>query len=215
MNRAQAALIRRVPKAGQRFEHFVSLWWNLFGQPSDVPMSSSAPITAEPPRLVPGRECGSCSMCCKVYNIAEINKPAGKWCPHCKPKKGCVIHDALPRQCAEFNCQWRLQEQMPAHWKPDQAKMVVTIHPVNGYVLVQVDHSAPSAWRRQPYYDQLRIWAKQNLHLGIYVLVCINLDVTLVLPDQDIPLGPLMETDRIAVRKVGNSYEAKVIPGGH
>ena len=49
----------------------------------------------------------------------------------------------------------------------------------------------------------------------MYVLVCINLDATLILPDQDIPLGPLMETDRIAVRKVGNSYEAKVIPGGH
>jgi hypothetical protein len=40
-------------------------------------MSSSVPFASDPPRLVPGRECGSCSMCCKVYNIAEINKPAG------------------------------------------------------------------------------------------------------------------------------------------
>jgi hypothetical protein len=61
-------------------------------------MSASAPITADSTRLVPGRECGSCSMCCKVYNIAEISKPAGKWCSHCKPGKGCVIHDAPPRQ---------------------------------------------------------------------------------------------------------------------
>jgi hypothetical protein len=101
-----------------------------------------------------------------------------------------------------------------AHWKPDQAKMVVAIHPVSGYVMAQVDQGAPSAWRRQPYYDQLRLWAKRNLHLGMYVLVCINLDATLILPDQDIPLGPLMETDRIAVRKAGNSYEATVIRGG-
>jgi hypothetical protein len=49
----------------------------------------------------------------------------------------------------------------------------------------------------------------------MYVLVCINLDATLILPDQDIPLGPLMETDRIAVRKAGNGYEAMVVRGGH
>ena len=103
-----------------------------------------------PPRPVPGRECGTCSMCCKVYNIAEINKPAGKWCSHCKPGKGCVIHDARPRQCADFNCLWRTEEQLPPHWKPDQAKMVVATHPVSGYVMVQVDQSAPSAWRQAP-----------------------------------------------------------------
>jgi hypothetical protein len=177
-------------------------------------MSPPVQIASESPRVVPGRECGSCSMCCKVYNIADLNKPAGKWCPHCKPGKGCVIHDALPRQCAEFNCLWRTEEELPPHWKPDQAKMVVAIHPVSGYVMVQVDNSTPSAWRRQPYYDQLRLWAKRNLHLGMYVLVCINLDAILILPDQDILLGPLMETDRIAVRKVGNSYEAKVVRGG-
>jgi hypothetical protein len=37
----------------------------------------------------------------------------------------------------------------------------------------------------------------------------------LVLPDQEIPLGPLRENDGIAVRKIGNGYEARVIPGGH
>jgi hypothetical protein len=176
-------------------------------------MFSPAPIASDPPRLIPGRECGACSMCCKVYDIAEIHKPAGKWCTHCKPGRGCVIHDALPKQCAEFNCLWRLEEKLPPHWKPDQAKMVVTIHPVSGYILVQVDPSTPSAWRRQPYYDQLRLWATRNLQSGMYVLVCLNLDATLVLPDQDIPLGPLKVLDRIAVRKIGNAYEATIIPG--
>ena len=41
-------------------------------------------------KVVPGRECGSCSLCCKVYNVPEIEKPAGKWCRHCTPGKGCT-----------------------------------------------------------------------------------------------------------------------------
>jgi hypothetical protein len=153
-------------------------------------------------------------MCCKVYNIPEINKPAGKWCTHCKPGKGCMIHDSPPAQCAEFNCLWRTEEKLPPHWKPDQAKMVITIHPASGYIYVQVDSSASSAWRRQPYYDQLRLWAKNNLQRGIYVVVFINELATLIMPDQDVPLGPLRPTDGIAVRRSGNGYEARLVPGG-
>ena len=47
----------------------------------------------------PGRECGGCAMCCKVYTFPEITKPAGVWCKYCKPGKGCTIHDNLPDQC--------------------------------------------------------------------------------------------------------------------
>jgi hypothetical protein len=151
-------------------------------------------------------------MCCKVYNVPEIDKPAGKWCTHCKPGKGCTIHDALPSQCAAFNCLWRIEKELPPHWKPDQAKMVVSIDPASNYIIVQVDPSSPTAWRRQPYYDQLRLWAKRNLHLGMYVIVGVNLEATLVLPDQDVPLGRMKYQDRISVRKVGNTYEATVIP---
>jgi hypothetical protein len=177
-------------------------------------MSGTAPITNTSARVIPGRECGSCSMCCKVYNIPEINKPAGKWCSHCKPGKGCVIHDALPTQCAEFNCLWRIEEKLPPHWKPDQAKMVVTIHPFSGYVYVQVDSSSPSAWRRQPYCEQLRGWATKNLQLGIYVVVFVNDTATLILPDKEVPLGQFRPTDRLAVRRNGGGYEAKVIASG-
>lgn len=174
-------------------------------------MSGAAPITSTSARVIPGRECGSCSMCCKVYNIPQLNKPAGKWCTHCKPGKGCLIHDAVPDQCAEFNCLWRLEEKLLPHWKPDQAKMVVTINPFSGYVYVQVDSSAPSAWRRQPYYDQLRRWATNNIQIGVYVVVFVNETTTLILPDRDVLLGQFKPTDRLAVRRSGNGYEAKVI----
>src|SRR5258708_27094970 len=53
-------------------------------------MPTAAPIAMNSDaRVIPGRECGSCTLCCKVYNIPEIGKAAGKWCKHCTPGKGC------------------------------------------------------------------------------------------------------------------------------
>jgi hypothetical protein len=174
----------------------------------------TAASTASTLQIVPGRECGSCSLCCKVYNIVEIGKAAGKWCGQCKPGRGCKIHDNLPTQCAEFNCLWRTDAAMPAQWKPDQAKMVASIQPMTRNIQIQVDPGLPSAWSRQPYHDHLRQWAKKNMPTGIYVVVFVNDQATLVLPDQDVPLGPLTPDQTIAVRLEpgpnGGVYEVKV-----
>lgn len=167
-------------------------------------------------RVLPGRECGSCTLCCKVYNIPEIGKAMGKWCTHCRPGKGCAIHDRLPGECAKFDCLWRTEAAMPPLWKPDQAKMVVTIHPLSRYIFVQVDPGAPSAWRKQPYYDHLREWAKNNLQKGMFVVVFVNYQATLIMPDQDLPLGSLKPTDRISVRQSlgpdGKTYDVTITP---
>ena len=94
--------------------------------------------------------------------------------------------------------------------------MVLTIFPPNGFIYVQVDPGAPSAWRKQPYYDQLREGAKKNLQEGIYVIVFVNDIATLIMPDQDVPLGPMKQTDRISVHRnfALGTYEATLIPGG-
>jgi hypothetical protein len=182
-------------------------------------MSDSTPMAAPAAAdasygVIPGRECGSCSLCCKVYNIPEIGKASGKWCTHCTPGKGCKIHEKLPGQCAQFECLWRTETALPPLWKPDQARMVVTIHPLNRYIYVQVDPGVPSAWRRQPYYDHLREWAKKNLQKGMLVIVFVNDLATLIMPDQDLPLGPLKPTDRISVRQSpgpgGTTYDVTI-----
>jgi hypothetical protein len=186
---------------------------------NETRMPTAAPTAMNPDsRVIPGRECGTCTLCCKVYNIPEIGKPAGKWCQHCTPGKGCGIHQNLPSQCATFNCMWRTEAALPPHWKPEQSKMVITIFPLNGFIYVQVDPGAPSAWRKQPYYDQLRLWAKNNLKKGIHVIVFLNDIATLIMPDEDVPLGPMKPTDGISVRRNAASgparYEVTLIPGG-
>ena len=34
------------------------------------------------------RTCGTCTLCCKVYDIPAVAKPMGKWCDHCDVGKG-------------------------------------------------------------------------------------------------------------------------------
>jgi len=182
-------------------------------------MPTTAPVDLRPlAEVIPGRECGSCSLCCKVYDIIEIGKAAGKWCKHCTPGKGCTIHDSLPAQCAKFNCLWRTNEALPPYWKPDQSKMVITIFPANEFIYVQVDPGTPSAWRKQPYFDDLHHWAKNNLEKGIHVIVFVNEIATLIMPDETVPLGPMKPTDRLVLRRSSSpgasKYEATLIPGG-
>jgi hypothetical protein len=72
----------------------------------------------------------------------------------------------------------------------------------------------PGAWKKQPYYGQLHQWARNNPQKGIYVIVFVNEMATLIMPDQEVPLGPMQPTDGIAVCRSGNAYEARLIPGG-
>ena len=143
-----------------------------------------------------GRACGSCTLCCKVYNVVAFGKPAGTWCSHCEPSLGCAIHDNRPSECAAFDCLWKTMPALPMHWKPDQAKMVLTVHPQTNNIQVVVDPDLPSAWTRQPYHGQLQLLA------------------TLILPDQDVPLGVLTLDQVISVTLEagpgGGVYEVKI-----
>jgi len=90
---------------------------------------------------------------------------------------------------------------MPAEWKPDQSKIVLTIFPLNGFLYAQVDPGSPQAWRKQPYYDQLKAWAGRMNERGRHVIVFVNDSATLVMPDETIMLGPMKPTDNFRIER--------------
>jgi hypothetical protein len=109
-----------------------------------------------------GRECGKCSLCCKVFDVPEISKPAGPWCPHCDPgKRRCTIYGARPPTCVDFFCQWLVDRTLGPEWFPARCKMVLKVSPNERAppalrLDVNVDPSFPNAWRQPPYYGRLR-----------------------------------------------------------
>lgn len=89
--------------------------------------------------LVPGRECGTCTVCCKEFSIDEpsLRKPPGIRCQHCVPGGGCGIYERRPFSCQEFFCGWRRSEGLDDAWRPDRS----------GIAIVYLDQDIPAAYQ--------------------------------------------------------------------
>jgi hypothetical protein len=163
---------------------------------------------AEPAALVPGRSCGTCSLCCKVYPVLELDKPAGQWCRHCVPGSGCAVHPDRPRSCRQFFCAWRLDPNLGPEWKPEACRFVLSADPAHAALTVMVDPGMPLAWKREPYYSRLKQFSEAALRQDRKVLVNLKGSITVVLPDRDVPVGAIGPGDEIAVWREGAAYGA-------
>ncbi len=74
---------------------------------------------------VPGRECGDCVVCCVLFEVQELQKPAGKPCRHLAPAGGCGIYETRPQACRVWMCGWRLIPGLPENWRPDLSGILV------------------------------------------------------------------------------------------
>lgn len=100
------------------------------------------------------RSCGDCSLCCKLLGIAELEKPAGKWCPHCDPGKArCRSYDDRPMTCRTFACGWLVNEQFGEEWFPARCKIVVNLNVDEDPHVMQlyVDAARRDAWKQEPF----------------------------------------------------------------
>jgi len=70
--------------------------------------------------LVPGRECGDCTVCCIVPTIddPDIQKKPGLRCRYCDA--GCTIYQSRPKPCRVFFCAWRMIPALGPDWRPDR-----------------------------------------------------------------------------------------------
>ena len=114
------------------------------------------------------RECGNCSLCCKLLYIPELKKPIDTWCPHCQPGHGrCTIYSSRPSHCESFACLW-LEGRTDDRWYPARSKMVLTQAKEN-QLIVTVDPAFPNAWRQEPYYSTLRAYPKRGVSVGVRI----------------------------------------------
>ena len=161
---------------------------------------------------VPGRECGTCSLCCKVMQITELNKPQGVWCPNCDRAKGCRIYVDRPGECRTFICLFMTAADLPEHWRPSKSKMVLVPSTRPNRITAHLDPGSAGAWRQAPYYADLKDWATRAAPSGGQVCVQIGKRVIVILPDSETDLGVVTDEERVITRQVrtsaGVKYEA-------
>ena len=77
--------------------------------------------------IVPGRECGGCTICCTELHIdaPELKKLAGVRCPNLQDDCKCAIYAARPDTCRGFECGWRVMAALGDDWRPDKSGIVL------------------------------------------------------------------------------------------
>jgi hypothetical protein len=160
--------------------------------------------------LVPGRDCGTCSLCCKVYAVTELNKPAGRWCIHSVRGGGCNNHDNRPHVCRQFYCSWRFDPHLGPEWKPEVCRFVLSADAKYQALTLTVDPGMPLAWKKEPYYAMLKKFSEVFFRINRKLLVCLNNHITVVLPDRDVPIGLIMPGEEIVVWREGSTYGASL-----
>ncbi len=175
-----------------------------------------------------GRACGTCTLCCKVMGVKQIDKPAGKWCRHCAPGKGCLVYDTRPEECRTYVCGWLQWSELGLEWKPERSKVILGIHRATqgggARLTVTVDPSYPSAWRASPIYRKLKQWAFEggptpSRTLQLLVTVKCAGRMFVILPDQDIDVGLMADDEAIMTSEKrtprGVKVEIRKVKCGH
>jgi hypothetical protein len=135
------------------------------------------------------RECGTCSLCCKVLSVPEVFSPAGKWCKHFSAGAGCDIHQLRPRSCREFSCVWLAEDWLDDSWKPSVSKFVLAWEYEGRCMSILNDTAMPNAWKADPYYAVFKKLSAQHLSENRIIMVVEPTRRILVLPDQEIVVG--------------------------
>jgi hypothetical protein len=160
--------------------------------------------------MAPERTCGTCTLCCKVMGIVELEKPPDRWCAHCKPGQGCDIYETRPTSCRTFVCGWLTDPTMPAEMRPDRTKVVLYAD-ANGRLVAQCDPAQPLAWRKEPTYGLLRRWAETARARGTLVTVVVGERLWVVTPAGEIDLGAVPpDTPLALLQRPDGRYEVKV-----
>ena len=152
--------------------------------------------------MVPGRACGTCTLCCKVIAVADFDKQPGVWCPHCIRGKGCGIYETRPTDCRTFFCEWMLEKGLGAEWKPERAKFALVMGE-GGHLTAFVDPGFPAAWRNTPT-SKLQRWSLEDARAppaGDHDPASAA-SVIVVLPDREIDVG-----------HVGPDESVRLVPG--
>ncbi len=161
------------------------------------------------------RQCGTCTMCCKLIEVTELEKPENVWCRHCKPGKGCGSYDSRPSVCRTFYCGWMVDGSLGDNWRPDRAKFIITEEPGTARMFIVCDAAFAGAWRREPYYARIKSFLMVPGMERQQVVILTGRKLTLLVRNGEFDLGDYSKGDRIDVTydRNGGATTATLVRG--
>jgi hypothetical protein len=131
------------------------------------------------------RECGGCTLCCKLLPVPPLQKPGNTRCKFQRFKKGCAVYHTakMPMECGVWNCRWLVNDDADELARPDRAHYVIDLMP--DFVTIRPDDGEPQSiqvvqiWCDPKYPDAhrdpaLRRWMFRRAQDGIAALIRFN-----------------------------------------
>ena len=116
------------------------------------------------------RECGTCSLCCKLLAIKDewLTKAQGEWCSHVVKGGGCGCYETRPSVCRGFECLWLSSTVSPIEMRPDKIKGVLTVTTDGHHIVLHEDPAYPNKARLalKPMLDK---WIEDGAHYYVVV----------------------------------------------
>lgn len=173
-------------------------------------------IATNTPDYVSGRSCGDCALCCKVMGIGALEKPANQWCNHCPSKQGCAIYEERPQECADFHCLYLTASWLGPEWQPLKSRMIIATGNEGRIMTIHVEAQRADAWRREPYYSQIKRWAAAAERTGAQVMVNVDRRVFAIFGTHETDLGKVGTDESIVYVEIptpaGMRTEARKVP---
>lgn len=124
------------------------------------------------------RECGDCTLCCKLLPVVSLDKKANEKCQFQKFHKGCSVYRTrkMPMECGMWSCKWILGQDTDDMPRPDRCHYVIdhmldtiviqdhdsgTSVPLE-VVVIWCDPKYPKAYREPHLFKYLERRAKEN-----------------------------------------------------
>ena len=116
--------------------------------------------------------CGTCTACCRVFDIAEVQTPAGKWCDHCDIGRGCKIYNERPEACRDIRMLLAHEPEAP---DPLHISRLAAAGPMQGRVRAPTNEKviaaltmpgAPLAWQRKDVRELIEVLVEKASLLG-------------------------------------------------
>ena len=67
-------------------------------------------------------ECKGCTLCCDLFPVKELDKPANVKCKYCD--KGCIIHETRPNVWRGFECAYYQLDKVSEDLRPNNCKVI-------------------------------------------------------------------------------------------
>jgi hypothetical protein len=106
-----------------------------------------------------------------------------------------------------------LVKNLGPEWKPERSKFALFRTNGGRRITAHVDPGFPGAWKRAPYYEQLKKWSAWGLRQtpDMHIVdVVIGMRSIVVLPDRDVDIGVIGGEETVRLDRFGSGPTERI-----